>query len=348
LGPKEDLWPVPHLKLKSMNMPQRLTGLIAATYTPLLEDGSLSLEEVPKMVDHLERSGVKGVYICGSTGEGMSLTTAERCAVAEAYIAAAKGRLRTIVQVGHNSLADARTLAIHAQAAGADAVSATPPSYYKIESSGMLVECMAEIAAAASNVPFYYYHIPVLTGVAIDMVDFMEAAAARIPNLVGLKYTAPKLHEFQACLELMNGRFDVVWGTDEMLLSALAVGARGAIGSTYNFAAPLYREIIDAFDGQDLERAQELQSRSVHLVRLMSQYPFHAASKGVLKMMGLECGPCRAPLASLSRAQEAQLRKDLEESGCWAWLKPQHDPAGADGQAAVPAPHGSAFVKAKR
>jgi N-acetylneuraminate lyase len=331
--------------MKSMNMPQRLTGLIAATYTPMHEDGSLRLEEVPKMVAHLERSGVKGIYICGSTGEGMSLTTAERFAVAEAYIGSAKGRLRTIVQVGHNSLAEARALAIHAQAIGVDAVSATPPSYYKIETSGMLVECMAEIAAAASKVPFYYYHIPVLTGVAIDMVEFMESAAARIPNLVGLKYTAPKVHEFQACRELMNGRFDVVWGSDEMLLSALVVGARGAIGSTYNFAAPLYRQIIDAFDRQDLERAQELQMRSVKLVRLMSQYPFHAASKCVLRMMGLECGPCRAPLASLSKAQEAQLRKDLEESGCWAWLKPQQDVAISNGPATVPAPHGSTTVK---
>lgn len=326
-------------------MVQRLTGLIAAAYTPMNEDGSLRLEESPKMVAHLERSGVKGIYLCGSTGEGMSLTGDERRAVAEAYIAAAKGRLRTIVQVGHNSLAEARALAQHAQATGADAVSATPPSYYKIESLGMLVECMAEIAGAAPDMPFYYYHIPVLTGVSVDMVEFMESAAARIPNLVGLKYTAPKVFEYQACRELMNGRFDVVWGSDEMLLSALVVGARGAIGSTYNFAAPLYREMIDAFDRQDLERAQELQLRSVQLVRLMSQYPFHAASKCVLRMMGLECGPCRAPLASLSKAQVTQLRKDLEESGCWDWLRPQQEPVGVDGQATVPAPHGSAFVK---
>ncbi|BBO34639.1 dihydrodipicolinate synthase family protein [Lacipirellula parvula] len=303
-------------------MTQPLTGLIAATYTPMHEDGSLNLDAVPAMVNHLERSGVRGIYICGSTGEGVSLTGVERCDVAEAYISAAKGRLRTIVQVGHNSIAEARQLASHAQRCGADAFSAIPPFYYKIETMQMLVDCAAQIAGGAPELPFYYYHIPAFTGTSVDMVDFMSAAGLRIPNLVGLKYTAHKVFEFQACRELNNGRFDVVWGADEMLLAGLAVGARGAIGSTYNIAAPLYRDIIDAYDRQDMELAQELQMRSVALVRLLNKYPFHAATKVVLELYGLEAGPCREPLASLSKAQKAQLAIDLEESGCWEWLRP--------------------------
>jgi N-acetylneuraminate lyase len=304
-------------------MNQPLTGLIAATYTPMKGDGSLNLDAIPSIVDHLERSGVRGIYICGSTGEGVSLTGAERCAVAEAYIAAAKGRLRTVVQVGHNSIAEARQLASHAQKVGADAFSAIPPFYYKIETMQMLVDCAAQIAAGAPELPFYYYHIPAFTGAAVDMVDFMAAAAPRIPNLVGLKYTAHKVFEYQACRELHNGRFDVVWGADEMLLSALAVGARGAIGSTYNIAAPLYRGIIDAYDRQNMERAQELQLRSVTLVRLLNKYPFHGAVKTILELYGLEAGPCREPLASLTKSQQAQLALELEDSGCWEWLRPE-------------------------
>lgn len=304
-------------------MTQPLTGLIAATYTPMKGDGSLNLDAIPAMVDHLERSGVRGIYICGSTGEGVSLTGTERCAVAEAYIAAAKGRLRTVVQVGHNSIVEARQLASHAQKCGADAFSAIPPFYYKIETMPMLVDCAAQIAAGAPELPFYYYHIPAFTGTAVDMVDFMTAAASRIPNLVGLKYTAHKVFEFQACRELFYGRFDVVWGADEMLLSALAVGARGAIGSTYNIAAPLYSGIIEAYDRGDMEQAQELQLRSVALVRLLNKYPFHAATKAVLELYGLEAGPCREPLASLTKAQQAQLALELEDSGCWEWLRPE-------------------------
>ncbi len=294
-------------------MEYRLTGLIAATYTPLHDDGSLNLAEIPKIVDYLEQRGIGGLYVCGSTGEGMSLTGDERRAVAEAYVAAAAGRLKTIVQVGHNSLAEARQLAAHALQIGADVISATAPSYFKVGTIEALVNCMAEIACGAPELPFYYYNIPSLTGAALDMVEFLTAASDRVPNLVGLKYTTPLVHEFQACLELDDKRFDVLWGCDEMLLSALVVGARGGIGSTYNIAAPLYGKLMKAFQQGDLPQARLLQLQSVHIIRTIYQHPFHSAMKEVLKMLGLDCGPCRLPHPRLTAAQVERLRHDLEE-----------------------------------
>ncbi|HNY80064.1 MAG: dihydrodipicolinate synthase family protein [Sedimentisphaerales bacterium] len=304
------------------SMAYRLTGLIAATYTPLCEDGSLHLDLVPAMVDFLERSGVTGIYICGSTGEGMSLSGDERRAVAEAYVQVAKGRLKTIVQVGHNSLAEAAQLAGHARWIGADAISATAPSYFKVGSIEVLADCMAQVASGAPDLPFYYYNIPSLTGVALDMVSFLPVAAARIPNLVGMKYTAPTVFEFQACLELEGGRFDCVWGCDEMLLSALAAGARGAIGSTYNTAAPLYRRLMEAFERGDLAEARRLQSLSIQMVRAINRCPFHPAMKQILAMSGLDCGPCRLPLPRVDTAQVEQLRRDLNTLGFFDWSRP--------------------------
>ena len=303
-------------------MEYRLTGLIAATYTPMHEDGSLNLAQVPRMVDYLERAGVDGLYICGSTGEGMSLSGDERRAVAEAYVRAAKGRLKTIVQVGHNSLVESRQLAAHAQQIGADAASATAPSYFKVDSVEVLADCMAQVASGAPELPFYYYHIPSLTGVTLDMVDFLPIAAARTPNLVGMKYTAQEVHEYQACLGLDGGRFDILWGRDEMLLSALAVGARGAIGSTYNIAAPLYRRMMDAFDRKDIAEARRLQLRSIHMIRAIYRHPFHSAMKQVLKMLGIDCGPCRLPQPRIGSTQVAQLKRDLEEMGFFEWCRP--------------------------
>ncbi len=301
-------------------MNQRLTGLIAATYTPMQADGSLNLGAVPRMVDYLAQSGVKGIYIGGSTGEGMSLTGDERRELAEAYVVAARGRLRTIVQVGHNSLAEARQLAHHAQQIGADVISATAPSYYKTTSINGLIDGMREVAAGAPDLPFYYYHIPALTGAAVDMAEFLEAAASKIPNLAGLKYTAPLVHEYQACQAVNEGAFDVVWGTDEMLLSALVVGAQGAIGSTYNIAAPLYLAIIEAYLRKDILQAAQLQLLAVEMVRLLCKRPFHAAVKCILGWRGIECGPCRAPQVSLSQQQERELQADLEMTGFDKWL----------------------------
>ena len=296
-----------------------LIGLVAAAHTPLQADNSVNIERVPDIVAHLESSGVAGLYVLGSTGEGISLTGDERRAVAEAYVGAAGGRLPVIVQVGHNSLAEACELAAHAQAIGADAVSANAPSYFKAGSVDVLADCMAEVAAAAPDLPFYYYHIPRLTGAELDMVAFLGAAAERIPNLAGIKYSALTVHEYQACLEFDDSGFDILWGCDEMLLSALAVGARGAVGSTYNVAAPLYLRLIKAFDVGDLAGARRHQARAIELCRCLYRYPFHPALKAVMKMLGVDVGYCRLPLKSLSSEETGALGKALEAIGFFEW-----------------------------
>ena len=295
-------------------MQYELSGLVAATLTPISVDGSVDLEAIPRVVDHLERTGVSGIYICGSTGEGISLTSEERRAVAEAYVKAATGRLQTVVQVGHNSMAEAQALAAHAAKIGADAISATAPSYFKLNSIDMLIDCMAEIAAGAPETPFYYYHIPALTGAALDMVKFLPAADTKIGNLVGMKYTTPEADIFQACLNLHDGRFNVLWGRDEMLLSALAVGTRGAIGSTYNIAAPMYLKIIKAFKAGDLAEAQRLQLLVVKAIHLLLGYPFLA----VLKWL-LGCGRCRLPQGNLTAEQIVAVKAELEALGFFDW-----------------------------
>jgi N-acetylneuraminate lyase len=294
-------------------------GLIAAAVTPLKSDGTLRLEQVEVIVDRLIEQGVSGLYVCGSTGEGMSLSDAERRAVAEAYIKAVRGRIRVMVQVGHNSLAAAVELARHAQQAGADALSATCPSYFSLDSLQTLIESMAQVAAGAPELPFYYYHIPVLTGVDGDMVDFLRLAGEQIPNLRGLKYSLPKLNEFQLCQEFDHGRFDILWGVDEMLLGAAVTGARGAVGSTYNIAPAAYLRILEAVNEGRLEEARFWQSRASRMIRVLTSYPFHAALRETMKLLGMECGPCRLPLRSLTVAQAAQLRCSLEQIDFFDW-----------------------------
>src|SRR6056297_2434077 len=125
---------------------RRLDGLVAATYTPLDDEGAVDSVMVGPLVEHLLGSRVNGFYVCGSTGEGMSLTSSERKIVAEAYVQAAQRRVPVIVQVGHNSLAEARRLAAHAQEIGADMISATCPSYFKVDTVAGLTQCMAKVA----------------------------------------------------------------------------------------------------------------------------------------------------------------------------------------------------------
>jgi N-acetylneuraminate lyase len=295
-------------------MPNHLAGLIAAPFTPLTAAGGLNLDAVGPYAELLHRNGVVGGFVCGSTGEGVSLTTAERMQVAERWAHDAPAGFRVLVHVGHTSVEDCRALAQHAQRIGAWATGAMAPFYFKPRTVASLVGFCAQVASA-QELPFYYYHIPALTGVSLPMIDFLEQAAPAIPNLAGIKYTHSDLMDYALCREFDGGRFDLLFGTDEMLLAALAMGVRGAIGSSYNFAAPLYNRVIAAFDAGDLVSARALQLRSIRLIRLVAGVAgsYHTAAKAIMGLLGVDCGPLRAPLPNITSAEFAALRTGLEE-----------------------------------
>ena len=288
--------------------------LIAAPFTPMLPDGQLALDRVPPLVEALHAAGISGIFVCGSTGEGPSLTHHERKSVAEAFVRAASGKLRVFVHVGHNSVFEARELAQHAQAIGADAVSATIPTYYPIAEQRALLATVSHIAGGAPGLPFYYYFIPRLTGLRLDTAEFIDLARAAIPNLRGIKYTSADIHNFQYCLD-RHGELDILYGQDEMMLSALTVGATGFIGSTYNFAAPQYHRLLTHYEDGNLAAAREDQLGIVAMVRAINRYGGLAAQKAMMKMIGLDCGPVRPPLMPLSEAAYVAFRAELEGIG---------------------------------
>lgn len=302
-----------------MNLP-KTQGLIAAPFTPLHADGSLRLDAVDGYARHLQGIGVIGAFICGTTGEGTSLTVEERRRVAERWVAVAPAGLRVIVHVGHTSLEEARALAAHAQAIGADSIAALAPYFFRPDGVAGLVDWCAAIAAAAPALPFYYYHMPSMTGFHVAVADFLAAAAPRIPNLAGVKFTFEDLEDFGRCLRFADGRYDLLFGRDELLHSALKLGARGAVGSTYNFAAPLYRRLIAAHDVGDEAAAAALQRTAVEMIQACIHAGGHpiAAFKSLMAGLGVDCGPTRLPLTNPTAEQRAALRRQLEPLACLA------------------------------
>ncbi len=297
----------------------RLTGLIAATFTPMHPDGSVDLAPVPAMVEGLLRNGITALYVCGSTGEGPSLTTEERERVAEAFVAAAAGRLPVMVQVGHNSVEDARRLAAHAASIGADAISAVSPSYFIPEGVAALVETLGRVTDAAPDLPFYYYHIPRLSGVSLSPLAFLEAAPARMPSLAGVKFSCRDVEVMQACLAFDGGRFNILFGVDEMLLSGLAAGCHGAVGSTYNFLAPLYHEVMRRLAAGDLSGAQAHQLLAARMIAVILRRHANAGIKAAMTLAGVPCGPARLPLSPLTDAEIAGMRDELDALGFAEW-----------------------------
>ena len=297
-----------------------LHGLVAATHTPFHTDGSLNLPAVELQAAHLLKNDVTAAFIGGTTGESSSLTLDERLALTQRWAEVAKGTaMRVVVHVGSNCLADARTLAAQAQQLDAVAISALAPSYFKPRSVDALIACCADIAAAAPGTPFYYYDIPPMTGVAFSTLEFLEKAPAKIPTLVGCKASNPDLMAYLQCLHA--GDWDIPWGVDEWMLGALATGARGFVGSTYNFAAPIYHRLIAAFARGDLVAARAEQLRSTQLVALLARHGFMGAAKTTMGMLGVDVGPARLPNGSLSAEQATTLRGELEALGFFDWIK---------------------------
>ncbi len=279
-------------------------GLIAAPPTAFRTDGSIDLAAVGPLAEHLKRQGVVGVFVNGTTGEGMSLTLEEREQLAAEWRRVLPGGSKLFVHVGHNALCDAKRLAQHAQVIGADAVAAIAPDFFKPSGIEGLVEWCASIAAAAPDLPFYFYHMPSMSGVYASITDFLPRAAERIPNLAGVKFTHHAMGDYLTARQVDGGRFDVLWGSDGMLLGALVIGAKGAVGSTYNAIAPLYTKLIEAFQRGDCQTARELQTQSIAFINALGATGnFFAALKAVLRSQGVPITPAvRLPLSPVAAA----------------------------------------------
>ncbi len=296
-------------------MKPRLNGLIAAPFTPFQPDGALNLGVIDQQAASLVADGVNGAFVCGTTGEGLSLTVAERKQVAERWVAAAARRLKVIVHVGHNSVGEARELAAHAEKIGADAVATMGPTFFRPAQAEQLTDFCGRVAEAARSLPFYYYHIPAMTGLNVPMIEFLQRASQAIPDFAGLKFTDENLLSYSQCLNFEGGRFDILFGRDEMLLAALAMGATGAVGSTYNFMAPLYRELLAAFGRGDLASARRLQAAAMQVITVMLQHGGLPAGKAMMSLIGIDCGPVRPPLRNLSPGEVETLRRALQPVG---------------------------------
>lgn len=291
-----------------------IKGLVSAPHTPFNADGSLAPEQVAPQADWLVRSGVVGAFIGGTTGEWCSMTTDERKVLFDAW-GQSDAKIARIGHVGHNCQQDAVALATHAAWCGFDAISGVAPSFLKPGSAQAVADYFAPIAAAGDGLPFYIYHIPGLSGVTVPAHEQVEACAKHVPHFAGFKFTDPDLFAYARCMQRYGDRFEFMWGVDEILLAALPYGARSAVGSTYNYAAPLYHNMIAAYHAGDQERARHEAGRSVALVDLLLEFGVMQAGKALMTLRGVECGPTRLPVPPLSEAKREELFDRVRASG---------------------------------
>lgn len=293
---------------------EKIIGLIDAPFTPFDAQGEVNLQPIPAYAAMLKKNGLKGVFINGSSGEGYMLTDEERMRLAEAWMAAAPDDFKVIVHVGSCCLKSSKALAAHAQSIGAWGVGAMAPPFPKIGRIEELVAYCEEIAAAAPNLPFYFYHIPAFNGAFLPMVDFLKAVDGRIPNFAGIKYTFESIYEYNQCRLYKNGKYDMLHGQDETILPSLAMGgAQGGIGGTTNYNGRCLTGIIDAWKAGDLDKARELQNFAQDVINVICHYRGNiVGGKRIMKLIGLDLGKNRTPFRNMTDDEEAAMRAELE------------------------------------
>jgi dihydrodipicolinate synthase/N-acetylneuraminate lyase len=279
----------------------RISGTLAAAVTPLRDEGGrLDEDAFAPLLDFYAASGVSGLLVLGTTGEGILLSCSERQRAAELMIAGA-GALRVIVHCGAQNTADTCALADHAAQAGAAAVAVIAPPYFAFAAHELL-QHFAAAAAACAPVPFYLYEYAERSGYAVP-VTVIERLRKRAPNLAGMKVSdAP----FERAEPYLSTGLDVFIGAEGVIRQGLEHGAVGAVSAL----AAAFPEAVSALVREPTaERAVLVES----LRAALSANPFQASAKAALGIRGLPVHPdVRAPLLPLAAEAAERLRAQLE------------------------------------
>uniref|UniRef100_A0A667XUX0 N-acetylneuraminate lyase n=1 Tax=Myripristis murdjan TaxID=586833 RepID=A0A667XUX0_9TELE len=275
---------------------RKVSGIVAATFTPFNPDGHINPAVIGPYVDYLtKKQGVTNVFVNGTTGESVSLSMEERKVLAEVWCREGKGKLdQLIVHVGCMSLKDTQELARHAEEIGADGIAVISPSFFKPSTADALREYLKQVAKVAPTLPFYYYHIPAMTGINVNARDVVEGIEQLIPSFRGLKFSGTDLMDFGQCVRLSQPNWSLLYGVDEQLLAGLAMGAEGAVGSTFNYMGCHTKQLITAFKAGDLSQCRSTVICCVLL--LFTGFNLGVNKQLMIEVSGLSLGPPRLPL----------------------------------------------------
>ncbi len=288
----------------------KFTGVMPALITPLTDEGKLNRDVLERLIEDLIAQGADGFYIGGATGEGIILDADVHKELTTESIKIVNGRVPCIVHIARMNYNEMVDLAVHAEKAGADAISAIPPLFYQYDHQA--IYNYYEGLSNAINIPIMIYNNP-NTGVHFSAEQVAELY--NIKNVTAIKWTNYEFYQVMRILDLTNGEFNVISGPDEMLLCGLAAGADGCIGTTYNFLMPEVRAVYDAFRAGDIEGARKAQTVVSTIVDELIKYNVVLATKVILEAKGYDVNHPLYPMHDYTPEQKAEMLANLQKAG---------------------------------
>ena len=284
-------------------------GVFPALVTPLTASEKLNTRALKSLIEYEIKEGAEGFYIGGATGEGLLLDIPERkklCEKSIEYIGADKAK---IVHITDMNFRNTLKLAKHAQECGADAISSIAPTYFKYDENE-IYEYYKAIAESVDIPLIIYYTAAAGVNISLDLFTRLF----KIDNITGVKWTSSNYYEMISLRDKFP-EANIFNGPDEMLISGLAAGADGGIGSTYNIIFPLINEIYQSFQSGNIEQAREAQKKADKIIRAILKHSVIPVVKAVLEERGFEVGNASFPMVKYTEAQRKQILKDLTKAG---------------------------------
>ena len=282
-----------------------LKGIYTALLTPFHEDGTINEKELSRLVRHNLNLGADGFYVCGSTAEALMLNVRERETIMK-IVKETAPNAKLIAHIGSVSERDAHLLAACAKDLEYDLISSVAPFYYKF--SFPEIRDYYFRLADKSGMKMLVYHIPVFSGVGMGFEEM--ASFLKDDRFAGLKYTSNDFFTMERVKEAFPDKL-VLNGYDEMLLSGLAMGADGGIGSTYNFMADKFVLIRKLFGEGKVEQARKVQNEANRIIAVLIKIGVMQAEKEIMNQLGFEFGSCLPPFSKVSEEGKRLIREEI-------------------------------------
>lgn len=295
-------------------------GIVSALITPFDAAGRLDFDALNVLVDFQIQRDIDGLFILGTSGEGLLLSAAEHREVTERVLARVGGRVPVVVHCGAVDTNTAASLVARAAGAGARTVAAIPPLFFEYTEQGIR-DHYCRLAEAAPDIDHYLYDNPGRVGYGIG-IDLVARLVAEVECVRGVKDTGDSLGRITTYLATSR-EIRVFTGNNVLVVGSLVMGAAGAVSTTANVVPELFTKIVSAYRAGNLDEARELQLTAARLQQALVGLPYIAAVKHLLKLRRLPGGRTRAPLPTLTESQRTTLDQRLSgDSTFTAWMAP--------------------------
>lgn len=284
-------------------------GCATALVTPFLKDGEIDFQCFKKLIECQISKGVNAIVICGTTGEGSTLTVDEKLKLFETAVKTAEKRVPIIAGTGSNSTSFALNLAKEAEKVGVDAHLIVTPYYNKASQNGII----RHYFTLADNLskPVLVYNVPSRTGVNISSETYK--ALAEHDNIIGVKEADPNIGKLAKSIYLTEGKLTFYIGNDDLITASASLGAKGVISVLSNIAPEFTSEMAKAAIESKTEKSASMQKNAIALIDALFSDVNPIPIKTAMKYLGLCGDTMRLPLSPINSIEKEKLIDTTEK-----------------------------------